>query len=249
MNSKNSLIIGRGIFLIIVVVSLGLIIMNEKGGALFQQKASQKIEEYIEENFKELPIEKGETVFKDNGFITTIKSKKNSHHTFQIQYKNRKITDTFQEDFKEGKTLFQHINKSLEKEIKKRTKIDVKIKEINTLDKYSEKVQERIIKEENLLELKYYYLQKELTIKEWNPDEVTNSIEEIIQVMNEKNITPKYYDFTITNADDITTSIIIHNIPSTFNELEDKKQIIEDILNNKETDVIKENKITFEYQN
>ena len=67
--------------------------------------------------------------------------------------------------------------------------------------------------------------------------------------MNEKNITPKYYDFTITNADDITTSIIIHNIPSTFNELENKKQIIEDILNNKETDVIKENKITFEYQN
>ena len=44
MNSKNSLIIGRGIFLIIIVVSLGLIIMNEKGGALFQQKASQKIE-------------------------------------------------------------------------------------------------------------------------------------------------------------------------------------------------------------
>ncbi len=251
MKTKNSLLIGRGIFLIIIIVAFGLIIVNEKGTVLLKNKVEKQLNTYLEDNYQEIlsNTKKEETIIKNNLYSKKIVSNKNKNLYFLIKYQNKKISDTYKKDYVEGKTLFTYLNKKLEKDIKNKTKIDCKVDTVTTLDKYSDKVQERIIKEDNLLELKYYYIQKELLIDNWNNKEITKEITKLIEEMKNSNITPKYYEITITNKDDITTSIKISNINEEFIENTKKEQIIQDIINNKETDLLKENKITYKYEN
>ena len=251
MSKKNHLLIGRGIFIIIIIVAFGLIILNEKGDLFFKEKANQRINQYIEENFQELSnsIDQEEITYKNNLFQKKIISKKNKNLYFYVQYKNKTIKDTYKKDFQEGESLFGYLNSKLEKEIKKKTNINCKIKPTQKLNHYSEKVQERILKEENLLSLKYYYLKTEVPIDNWNKDEVLKKIETIINKTIDHNITPKYYEITITNSKEITTSIQISNITQDFINLDNKDIIIEDILNNKNTNQIKEQKIKFKYEN
>lgn len=52
--SKNSLIYGRAIFTLIVIVAFGLIIVNEKGGKIFLPKATNKINNYINEKYSQI---------------------------------------------------------------------------------------------------------------------------------------------------------------------------------------------------
>ena len=168
MNSKNSLLIGRGIFIVIITVVLGLIIINEKGGEIFKSKIDTKIIEYLETNYQEL-LEKTnyeETTYKNKIFSKKIVSKENKNHYFYIQYKNKKITDTYKKDYEEGTTLLNYLNRKLEKEIKKKTNVECKVNPINKLNGYSDKVQEKLLKEDHLLELKYYYISKDIIISE-----------------------------------------------------------------------------------
>lgn len=251
MNSKSSLIIGRGIFTILVIVALGLIIVNEKGGELFKTKADEKIMSYLQSNYNDLikSTNQEETTYKDSIFTKKVISKSNKNLYFYIKYHNKEITDTFKTDYEEGTTLLDYLNTKLEKEIKKETNIDCNVYSLNKLNKYSEKVQERIIKEDNLLQLRYFYISKEIQISNWNKEDITKEITSFIKAINDKGITPKYYEIIITNEEDITTSIKITNITENFLEINNKEQIIEDILNNKDTKLLKENKITFEYEN
>ena len=250
MNSKNSLLIGRGIFTIILIVAFGLVIMNEKKGDLLKTKVSSKLNSYIETNYNDFnSFVKEEITYQNDIFTQKIISKKNKKLYFLIKYKNKEITDTYKKDYEEGNTLLTTLNNELSKEVQKQTKEECQVKNITTLDKYSEKIQERIIKEEELLSLKYYYISKELEITNWNAQEITKQIERFMNTIKEKEITPKYYEITITNKEDITTSIVISNITEEFLTSNNKEQIIKDILDNKNTNLVKESKITFQNNN
>ena len=246
MNSKNSLLIGRGIFVIIVVVAFGLIIMNEKGGDLFKAKVEKRFETYLNDNYEDIlnTTKKGKINYKNNVFTQKIISNKNKNLYFILEYKNKKYSDTYQKDYVEGLSLLSYLNKNIEKEIKSKTKIECEVEATTTLDKDSKAVQEALLKEENILELRYYYIKKELLISDWKKESITNEIVNIINKLKEKNITPKYYEITITNESDITESITISNINESFLERDDKEEIINDILNDKETERLKESKIT-----
>ena len=251
MKSKNSLILGRGIFTIFVVVAFGLIIINEKGGDLFKSKVSEKFDQYLETNFNELKenLSIGDTQYQNNEFKRKITSKNNKNLYFYLHYNNKEITDTYQKDYKEGKTLLSYLNKKLTKEIKKVTKQECDVKAITKLNKYSEKVQERILKEENLLQLKYYYINKEIIIKDWNKETITKEITSFIQTMKENNITPKYYVITIINEQDITTTIEISNLTENLLEANNQEELISDILEDKNSKALQEAKITYQYKN
>ena len=251
MSKKNRLLLGRGIFIIIIIVAFGLIIVNEKADLLFKEKANKKMDQYIDEKYPDLlnHINKEDTIFLNNSFQKKITSKKNKNLYFYIRYKNKIVTDTFKKDYEEGESLFQHLNQTLEKEIQTKTNIKCKIIQTQKLNHYSEKVQERILKEEDLLSLKYYYLKTDLLIDNWNKEEITKEIVNIIKEMDQHNITPKYYEITVSNSKEITTSITISNIESDYITLNNKEEIIEDILNNKNTKQVKEQKIIFKYEN
>ena len=49
--NKKTLVYARGLFLLIIIVSLGLIIVNEKKGELLSHKIDKKFNSYIETNF------------------------------------------------------------------------------------------------------------------------------------------------------------------------------------------------------
>ena len=63
------------------------------------------------------------------------------------------------------------------------------------------------------------------------------------------NITPKYYKFIITNKNDITESFEISNITKDFLSNPYNNHIINDILNNNNSNIIKENNIKYKYLN
>jgi hypothetical protein len=171
-----------------------------------------------------------------------VESKENENHYFYINYYNKKITDTYKKDYVEGKNLLMHIKKKLKKDINSKTNANCDIEITNTLDKYTSIVQERIIKEDNLLELKFFIVKKELIIDDWNEENITNKINKFIDKFTD--ITPKSYTITITNKDDPTESIEIKNITDNVS-----KEIISDIINDKKSDLLKENKITYKYLN
>ena len=51
MNSKKSLIYGQALIFLIIFVSIGVIIINEKGQFLFSKKINEKIKDKIKLDF------------------------------------------------------------------------------------------------------------------------------------------------------------------------------------------------------
>ena len=242
MNKQKKLSFERGIFVFIVFVLLGVIVVTEKFGSIMIPKATKKINNYIEENYKDLNLKTNEVTFKNTTYTMKVESKENKNHYFYINYYNRKITDTYKKDYVEGKNLLNHIKKKLKKTITNKTNTNCDIEITSTLNKYTDVVRNRIIKEDNLLELKFYIIKKELVIDKWDEETITNRINDFLEKFS--NITPKSYTITITNKDDLTESIEIKNISKEVN-----KEIISDIINDEKSNLLKENKITYKYLN
>ena len=242
MNKQKKLVLERSIFIVIVFVCLGIIVITEKFGNIMIPKATKKINTYIEERYKDLNLKTNEVTFKNTTYTMKVESKENKNHYFYINYYNRKITDTYKKDYVEGKNLLTHIKKVLKKEISNKTNTNCDIEITSALDEYTDIVKERIIKEDNLLELKFFIIKKELIIDKWDEETITNKINNFLDKFD--NITPKSYTIIITNEEDITESIEIKNITNKVN-----KEIISDIINNKKSDLLKENKITYKYLN
>ena len=122
MNSKNSLILGRGIFLILIIVVFGLIIVNEKKEDILKGRAEEKINDHLKENYSTLSANIGKISYQNNTFTKKISSPKNKNLYFYISYKDKKVTDTYQKDYIEQikmlmpkKTKFRKKQKSIVK--------------------------------------------------------------------------------------------------------------------------------------
>ena len=232
--NKNQLIYGRAIFILIITVLFGLIIINEKGDKIFLPKATNNIKNYISENYTEIKdtIEIKNIKYKNMTFTAKIVSKENKNLYFYITYKKRKIKDTYKKDFLEGNSLLNYLNNKIENEIYKKTNIKYnKVNAISTLDKYTNNVQ------------------KEIIIDNWEKESITNEIIKYIKINEENQINPKYYIFTIIDKKDKTKVLEISNINNTFITNNNKKQIIEDILNDNNSNLINDNNIKYEYLN
>ena len=225
--------------------------MNEKGGKIFLPKASNNIKSYVDEKYGKIKEEIifNKVEYNNKAFKMKIVSKENSHLFFYITYKNKKITDTYKKDYYEGASLFKHINTDLEKNIYNLTNNKCKVNELSTLDKYTEKVKERILKEDNLLSLRFYYIEQEITLESLTTDNINSKITNIINNNINKDIHPKYYNITFTDKNDITKSILITNITEDFINNEEKNNIINDIINKKDSILLRNNHIDYKYLN
>ena len=249
--NKNKLIIQRSIFTLAIIIIFGLIIMNEKGGTLFSKKAKKNITEYVEEKYNsEINYLKIKSpTYNKKVFKSKIISKKNKNYYFYVIYHKGKITDTYKKDYLEGKSILNYLDKKLEKEITTKTKKKTTVHPISKLNNFTEQVQERIINEESLLELKYYYIEYELEIEKWDEKTITEKISNHLNIINKKKITPKYQNITIISKTDITKAIRINNITEELINNKMKNNIINDIINNNNSKLLKENKITYKYLN
>ena len=182
MKKQNQLLLARGIFVFIVFVALGVIVVTEKAGNLMIPKVQEKMNEYIENNFTSSKenFKLNDITYKNTEYSMKVTSKENKNHYFYIKYSNKKITDTYKKDYLEGNKLLTSIKKTLEKQIKQKTTTSCNIKINSTLDKYTNAVQDKIIKENNLLELKFYTIEKEIYIEDWSEKEISNKITNLI---------------------------------------------------------------------
>jgi len=250
MNKQSKLILERAIFTLIVFVSFGVIIVNEKINDILIPKVQEKMDTYLNENYKNIKndIIKQDIKYKNKTYSMKVISKKNSNHYFYIKYSNKKITDTYNNDYLKGNCLFKHLKLSMEKEIKTKTSTTCNIKINNPLNQYTSKVQEKIISEDNLLNLKFYTIEKDLTVT-WDKKSITSSIKELINQFNSNSITPKSYTITITNKEDITEAIKISNLNEDFLNTPLNEQIIENILNNSNEEFLNKFNIKYQYLN
>ena len=251
MQKQKHLLFARNVFLFIIFVIFGVIIVTEKSAGILTPKIQEEMDAYIENNYSSITnsINKKDAKYNKTIYKRKIVSKENKNHYFYIIYKNKKIKDTYKEDYLEGKNLLNHIKKTLEKEITNTTNLNTKVKINTTLNNYTKSVQERIIKEDNLKELKFYTIEKEIIIDNWNSKDITEEIHNTIAKYYNNKITPRSYTITITNKKDITESIRISNLTENFLINTSKEQIIDDIIKDKNSTILKENKIEYKYLN
>ena len=242
--SKNALIIGRGIFLVFIIVAFGLIIINEKKDELLKNKIEKRINNYLETNFSNLDLNKDILKYKNKSYKLKVISKKNNNHYFYIIYKDKEITDTYKQDYEEGNTLLKNKTNEIKKEIKEETSIECDVLPTNKLNEYNTLIQEKLLNNE-IDNLKYYYIKKELIIDNWNEEEITKEIINLITTISNNDFTPKYYNITIINNNDITQSIEINNITEDFINNTENIQIIKNIISNNKSELLNKNKITF----
>ena len=247
MNEGQKLTLQMAIFFLISFVLLGTLVIKEKQNILFLPKIETSITNYITKKYNELDISKSKVIEKDNIFKMKVYSNKNKNHYFYITYANKNITDTYKTDYLEGKTILNHLSNKLEKDIEKKTNKKYEISFDNTLNNYSNKVQNKIL-EENINTLKIYTAEKEIATT-WDIYTITKKISNTMTTLEKNNFTPKNYTITITNINDITNSIKIYNLKSSLLENNKLHIIINDIINNNQSSIIKENKITYEYLN
>ena len=236
MKKQKKLLLERSIFLLFIIVSFGLIIVNEKKDLIILPKIDKKITDYYNNNYKNQNIFELKNIKKENNYyLKKVVSTKNNNYYFYIKYHNKKITDTYKKDYLEGNSILTNIKKKLEKKLDTKEEIIIN----KTLDKYTDTVKEKIIKEE-LDNIKFYNIKKELIISTWNSKTINNEIVTSINSILEKGLNPKYYEFIIIDKNELTKSIDITNIEEDFNN----EKIIELILNKKELP----NDITIKYK-
>lgn len=243
MNKQNKLTLQMTFFFLFVIVLFGTIVIKEKQNVLFLPKIKKSITNYIASNYKDLNLIQNKISEKNNVFTMKVTNPINKNHYFYINYSQKKINDTYKTDYFEGKTLLNHLSKKLERKLLEETDKNYIVTFDNTLNNYSSKIQDKLLSED-IKSLKIYTIEKEY-ICTWNKDEITKKITDTMVSLEKKSFTPKNYTITITNINDITQSVKITNLQNNYN----LPAIINDIINNNKSNIIKENKITFEYLN
>ena len=246
MNKQTKLVLERSIFFTFVFVCFGLIIINEKQDLFITKRVEKKLNDYIEKKYNKLNLDKSPIKYKNTTFTIKLSSKDNINYFFYVKYSNKKITDTYKDDYVKGKSFLKYIEKKLNKEIIKNTSNQCKISINTSFDKMRDIIKERLLNEEDLIHLKIYDIEKDLMIENWNSTEITDNINNLIYKYNENNITPKSFQIRITNKKDITESITIKNIKNNFISIQNNEQIIKDILKNNNTSLLKQYEITYE---
>lgn len=251
MKEQKKLTLGMIIFVFVIFVSFGIIILNEKSAPYFIPKIEKKLTKYLKTNHKDelKDLEMGKTKYLKTKYEVKITSKINKDLYFKIYYYNKKFLDTYETDYKEGKTLINTLTKNLEKELKSKYNETCNIIFINTLDSYSEEIKNYIIEKNKIKDLEVYTLENTITV-DWN----TNSIGKKIIALNTKfksaGITPKNYNITVINSKDTKKRVKINNLTTEIIENTDTlTNVISAIIKDEESDILTSNNITYKYLN
>ncbi len=245
MKQDKKLILGMALLFLITFVSFGTIVVTEKLAPFFTDKIKTKIETYIEKNYKDdknnLTI--GKITYKNQQYKAKISNKKNKNWYFYITYQNKKIKDTYKEDYLEGKTLLTSIERKIEKKVKDELNQKVTITFPLTLNKYTNQIKENLISN-NLKEIKTYDITLTITTPTLTTENINKELEKRIQELYQIDIYPNHYTIKINSKDEKLT---ITNLTEKTMKKEYRTQIINDIINNTNSNIIKENNITYNY--
>ena len=220
MRQDKKLMIGMTLLFLITFIFLGTLVTTEKLSPYFTNKINEKFKKYLEEKYP------------------------NEIENFIITYKNKKITDTYKNDYLKGKTILKTIEQELQQKIKNKINKDVTISFPLTLDKYTDKEKEKIIKQD-LNHISLYNIKFSIN-NTLEPTSIMEKINTITEKLTEININPNQYTVIIN---DNNKKLTIYNLTKQTIEKNNLIQIIDDIINNNESEIIKINNITYQYTN
>lgn len=248
MKRQKRLTIEMTIFVFIISICFGIIVLTEKIAPYFSPKIDKKLNKYLKENYTSIisELKIGNTNYKDTAYQLKISSTKNENLYFNLKYSDQKITDTYQEDYLEGKTLLSKLSSNAEKELSKKYNKEVKITILTTLNKFSDQIKKKIINEESITSLPIYSLETDLSTK-WDKESISTEIITFHHKLLQDNITPKNYNLIIVDKNKINKSIKINNLTKEIIENNEiLPSIINDIINGNNSNILNENNITYE---
>lgn len=247
MRQDKKLMLEMTILFLITFIIFGTIVTTEKLAPFFTDRIKEKFEAYLKEEYKKENnnLKIGKISYKNQIYKAKVTNKENKNLYFTIYYQNKKITDTYTKDYKQGKTLITSLEKELEKEIKNNLNKKVTITFPLTLDKYSKTLQQKLIKNDNIRSSNLYNISFDIKAK-LIPEEITNKMIKIDTKLKKLNMIPNEYSITINNKED-NTKLKINNLTQSTLEINSLYQIISDIINNNDSDIIKINNITYQY--
>ena len=248
MKKQLKLTLSMALLFLITFVSFGTIIINEKKEELFMPHIKNKLLNYLEENYKEQSNLKTNISYNKDKFILKVISEENKNYYFNIYYKNKKITDSYQEDYIKGNTYFKYLENKLQKDIKKNLDIKTTIDIATTLDSMTSKIRKKVLIDEDIKSLKIYTLSSELIIEEWNSLSITNDITTFINKLEKEDIKPNSYILTITNSNNLNQSVEITNITTDLIQNNKLNLVIDDIINDINSKLLQQEKITYKYK-
>lgn len=248
MKKQIKLTLSMALLFLITFVSFGTIIINEKKEDLFMPHIQNKLENYLKENYIEQANLKTKISYNKDKFILKVISEENNNYYFNIYYKDKKITDSYKKDYIEGNTYFKYLEKKLEKDIKKNLDIKTNISIATTLGSMTSKIRKKVLIEEDIKSLEIYTLSSELIIEDWNTLSITNDITTFINKLEKENIKPNSYIITITNSNNLNQSIEITNITTNLIENNQLNLVIDDIINDINSKLLQQEKITYKYK-
>lgn len=251
MKQDKKLMLGMILLFLICFVSFGVIIVNEKMAPYYIPKIDNKLNEYLKEKYSNIlnDVKIGTTKYERTKYNLIVSNKENKNLNFRVYYDNKKITDTYNKDYLEGKTLLKYFESKTEKDINKLIPGDYDVSINNTLDKFTATVYDTLLKSSSILDLRIYNLTVSISVNKFNGEDVSNNILKLYDRLNKFSITPKTFSFIITDKNDITKAVRIDNIMNTNFDSGSINQIIDDIINEKESTLLSENNITYKYLN
>lgn len=249
MQKQKKLAIQMSIFVLVIVISFSLILLNEKDLPYITDRIDLKFTNYLETNYQnildDLKVEK--TTYTNSTYQAIVSSKENPNLHFTLIYKNKKVTDTYKKDYLEGNTILKNISTTLEKDLKKKYGYDFKVVNLASLDTYNDELKDYIIKYNSFSDLKIYTL--EISYKTtMNAKDLSNTISNTYTELLTESVIPKSYTFILTDSKDITKTVKIENLTSKI--IEDKttlNKIIDAIINDENKEVLTNNNISYEY--
>lgn len=248
MKKQLKLTLSMALLFLVTFVSFGTIIINEKKEELFMPHIKNKLLNYLEKNYKEQSNLTTNISYKKDKFILKVISEENKNYYFNIYYKDKKITDSYQEDYIKGNTYFKYLEKKLQKDIKKNLDIKTTIDIATTLDSMTSKIRKKVLIDEDIKSLKIYTLSSELIVEQWDTISITNDITTFINKLEKEDIKPNSYILTITNSNNLNQSVEITNITTDLIQNNKLNLVIDDIINDINSKLLQQEKITYKYK-
>ncbi len=247
MKKQLQLTLSMALLFLIVFVSFGIIILNEKKEIIFLPHIENKLQKYLEKNYKEHTNLNTNISYNKDTFILKVISEENKNYYYNIYYKDKKITDSYQKDYIEGNTYLKYLENKLEEEIKKDLSIKTNITVLTTLNSMTTKTKQQVLKEE-IKSLEIYNLSSSIKTEDWNTQSITTDITNHINIFKNENITPNSYTITITNSNNLNQSVEISNLSTTLIENNTLYLVIDDIINDINSKLLQQENITYKYK-
>ena len=252
MNKKqNTLIIQMGIFFLIIILSLGLITINEISPKMKLKKVDTKLNEYIDNNYNSIinDINIGDTKFQENTYSKKITNKNNNDLYFYIKYKNKKITSTYQKDYVEGKTLSNNITKYLNKNITPKINKDtlgidkISISFNTKLNNCNDIIKESLLKKEYQMPLYTINITKKIPLTEHT---INTELQNLDTYFKQNNILAKEYNLTFIDNTNYTNTL---NIIIKSDIIKENSPVISNAIINNNRTILNKYNVIIKYLN